>query len=488
MKITIQQAITAHQEGKFEEAEQLYQSILENQPTNFIVRNNLGVLLQSLGKLDEAEASFKKVIKLKPDYAEAHYNLGNLLKRIGKFDEAEANYKKAIELKPNYALAHNNLGSTLQSLSSYDEAEANYRKAIELKPDYTLAYNNLGVILQELGRFDEAEASFKKAIELEPDYIEAYYNLGIILYDLDRFNEAEASFKKVIELKPDFVGIYYNLGIALQNLGRFDEAEASYRKEIELKPDNEAAHNNLGSVLQNLSRYDEAETSFKKAIELKPDYEAAHNNLDVLLKEKYLLGIIFKTRKYIKKNKVSSIESNVGLTSNPYITHRNVEVSLLKDFYSNKFKKLDETEKRDARYGDGKCTDFKFFKNDSLIIKNIEADLIGIMKKAVNSDIHIFDSFLNIFQAGSGTTPHAHITNFDKTQGFVKQKYSLTYYLSVGDQNCSQPGNLQLYNPYEEIKLSEGMVVIIPAERKHCAVYNGKKDRVMIGVNFYSLL
>ena len=43
MKIIIQQAITAHQEGKFEEAEQLYQSILENQPTNFIVRNNLGV-------------------------------------------------------------------------------------------------------------------------------------------------------------------------------------------------------------------------------------------------------------------------------------------------------------------------------------------------------------------------------------------------------------------------------------------------------------
>jgi len=244
----------------------------------------------------------------------------------------------------------------------------------------------------------------------------------------------------------------------------------------------------LGSTLQNLSKYDEAETSFKKAIELKPDYEAAHHNLDILLKEKHLLSIIFKTRKYIKKNKVSSIESSVGLTSNPYITHRNVEVSLLKDFYSNKFKKLDETRKRDARYGNGKCSDFKFFKNDSLIIKNIEADLIGIMKKAVNSDIHIFDSFLNIFQAGSGTTPHTHITNFDKTQRFVKQKYSLTYYLSVGDQDCSQPGNLQLYSPYEEIKLSEGMVVINPADRKHCAVYNGKKDRVMIGVNFYSLL
>ena len=454
MEIMINQAITAHQEGRLKEAEQLYRSILENQPTNLIVRNNLGVLQFNLGRPDEAEASYRKVIELKPDYVEAHYNLGNTLKELGRYDEAEASYKRAIELKPDYTLAHNNLGNTLK----------------------------------ELGRFNEAEASYKRAIELKPDYVEAHYNLGVILYNLDRFNEAETSFKKVIELKPDYTSVYYNLGVALQNLDRFDEAEASYRKEIELKPDNEAAHNNLGSTLQNLSKYDEAETSFKKAIELKPDYETAHNNLEVLLKEKNLLGSIFKTRKYIKKNKVSSIESSVGLTSNPYITHRNVEVSLLKDFYNNKFKKLDKTGKKDARYGDGKCSDFKFFKNDSLVIKNIEADLISIMKKAVKSDVHIFDSFLNIFQAGSGTTPHAHITNFDKTQGFVKQKYSLTYYLSVGDQNCSQPGNLKLYSPYEEIKLSEGMVVIIPAERKHCAVYDGKKDRVMIGVNFYSLL
>ena len=191
--------------------------------------------------------------------------------------------------------------------------------------------------------------------------------------------------------------------------------------------------------------------------------------------------------KYIKKNKVSSIESSVGLTSNPYITHRNVEVSLLKDFYNNKFKKLDKTGKKDARYGDGKCSDFKFFKNDSLVIKNIEADLISIMKKAVKSDVHIFDSFLNIFQAGSGTTPHAHITNFDKTQGFVKQKYSLTYYLSVGDQNSFSYG-YSFSDSKNNRNSTEGMVVIIPAERKHCAVYDGKKDRVMIGVNFYSLL
>ena len=370
----------------------------------------------------------------------------------------------------------------------YADAEKLSLSITQEFPKHQFAWKVLAVVLKLTGRISESLVASQKSVQLGPLDAEAHYNLGNTLKEQGRLEEAEASYRQAITLKPDFAVAHNNLGVMLQELGRLDEAEASCRQAIELKPDYAEAHYNLGSTLQNLSKYDEAETNFKKAIELKPDYEAAHHNLDILLKEKHLLSIIFKTRKYIKKNKVSSIESSVGLTSNPYITHRNVEVSLLKDFYSNKFKKLDETRKRDARYGNGKCSDFKFFKNDSLIIKNIEADLIGIMKKAVNSDIHIFDSFLNIFQAGSGTTPHTHITNFDKTQGFVKQKYSLTYYLSVGDQDCSQPGNLQLYSPYEEIKLSEGMVVINPADRKHCAVYNGKKDRVMIGVNFYSLL
>ena len=77
---------------------------------------------------------------------------------------------------------------------------------------------------------------------------------------------------------------------------------------------------------------------------------------------------------------------------------------------------------------------------------------------------------------------------FDKNQKLVNQKYSLTYYLSVGDQNCSEPGHFQLYSPSEEIIVTEGMVVIFPASRNHYAVYNGRKDRIMVGINFSSLL
>ena len=347
---------------------------------------------------------------------------------------------------------------------------------------------NQAIAAHQKSKLKEAEKLYRSILEHQPTNLIVNNNLGVLLYSLGRPDEAEASYRKAIEIKAGYAEAYNNLGVVVHGLRRPDEAEANYRKAIEIKADYAEAYNNLGNILKNQNKFDEAEASYRKAIEIKPDFAEAHNNLSILPKEKELIINISEERKFITKNKINNIESGIVLSSNPFITHRNVETKLLNDLYNVKLKELDKTHKKDARYGNGKCTDFTFFKNDFLIVKKIEADLINIMKQAVKSNIYIFDSFINIYKAGSGTTPHHHINFFDKTRGLVSQKYSLTYYLSVGDQNCSEPGNLQLYDPSEEIKLSEGMVVIIPAYRKHCATYNGEKDRIMIGINFYSLL
>ena len=194
----------------------------------------------------------------------------------------------------------------------------------------------------------------------------------------------------------------------------------------------------------------------------------------------------------------SNITALTGLVSNPLILNRVVEPELITSLYEMNFIQLDKTKRQgllasgkgDARYGNGKCSpDFNFLEDTSSIIQKLAEDLTKIMMEALKSDIYIYDSFFNILSAGGGTTPHKHINNLDKdiALNLAKQKYSLVYYLSVGDQNCSEPGMLKLYEPSEDILPCEGMITIIPASRMHSAVYGGKTDRVMIGVNFYSL-
>ena len=110
------------------------------------------------------------------------------------------------------------------------------------------------------------------------------------------------------------------------------------------------------------------------------------------------------------------------------------------------------------------------------------------MSKAVNSDIFIIESFFNILRTRSGLTSHNHINDFDEIENLTNKKYSLTYYLSVGDQKSSEPGILKIYDPITEILPSPGTIVIFPSSRQHSVFYNGKTDRIMIGVNFYALV
>jgi Flp pilus assembly protein TadD len=410
----------------------------------------------------------------------------------GRFEDAE---KLAVSITQKFSkhqFGWKVLGALLQQTGRFRESLVPNQKAVALSPQDAAAHSNLGVTLKKLGRLEEAEASYKQAIALKYDYAEAHNNLGVTLHNLGRLDEAEASYKHAIALKSDYAEPHNNLGDTLQDLGRLDEAEVSYTHATELKPDYALAHYGLGKVFYIKGNEDLAQKNIVKANDIEPqskDYE--------------LLRGVMEVRKSRKANEAagsdrSNISALTGLISSPLILNRVVEAELIASLYEMNSLQLDKTQrvgllasgKVDARYGNGIVSPgFNLFEDARSIIKKLAEDLTKIMMKALKSDIYIYDSFFNILSAGGGTTPHNHLTTLDRNIALDlgKQKYSLVYYLSVGDQNCDEPGMLKLYEPDEDILPCEGMIAIIPASRMHSAVYGGKTDRVMIGVNFYSL-
>tara|TARA_B100000768_G_C11242887_1_gene360412 strand:- start:282 stop:1232 length:951 start_codon:yes stop_codon:yes gene_type:complete len=306
---------------------------------------------------------------------------------------------------------------------------------------------------------------------------------GINALKEKRLQEAEQIFKIFLQTQPMNPEANHFLGITFQLLNKMDAALASYKKTIKIKPNFIEAHKHLADILYRLGKIVDAEICYNKVLELKPNFAEAITILNIISEQKKVLSKINLTKISKKKNKQAS---GIRLISNPFVATRKVETELITSLYQMKSMKLDQT--KDIRYGNGKCSpDLRLFKSNLSIIKYLEKDLIGTMKQSVESDIYVVESFFNILSAGSGTTPHRHLDPFDKAYKISDQKYSLVYYLSTGDQNCSEPGILKLYDPDKEILPSEGSIVIIPASRRHSAVYNGKIDRVMIGVNFYSL-
>jgi Flp pilus assembly protein TadD len=475
----MQELINHNQNGRYGDAENLAILLTQQFPNHQFGWKILGIVLAKKGKRSEALVAIRKAIVLTPADAEVHYNFALVLQELGKLDEAEAGYRQAIKLNNNYAEAHGNLGVTLQALGKSYEAEASYRQAIKLKSDFAEAHSNLGNMLQELGKLDEAEASCRHVLKLQPAYAEAHNNLGITLHALGNLYGAQASYRQAITLKPDFPEAHSNLGITLHELGRLEEAEDSYRQAIALKPDLALAHQRLGITLYLNGDIDSALVTMKRA-----------HHIDPNSKPVTLLLSLLKSKKSIKKADlgVDNVSDLARLTSNPLILNRAVEEEFIASLYEMISRELDEA--KDARYGKGKCsTDFSLFDDNRYIVKSVAQDLTKIMMEAVKSEIYIDDSFFNIFRPGSGTTVHRHINSLDNVTGLNldKKKYSLVYYLSEGDQNCREPGILKLYDPSEDILPHKGMITIIPATRRHSSVYAGKKDRVMVGVNFYSL-
>ena len=433
------------------------------------------------GRLGDAEILALSITRDFPNDNFSWMILAAVFKAIGRNTEALNANQTAVELSPQDAEAHSNLGVTLQELGRLNEAEVSLRQAIVLRPNYPEAHNNLGNALKEQGRLDEAEASYRQAIVLNPGYANAHSNLGATLQELSRLDEAEASYIQAIALRPNYAEAYSNLGVTLQELGRLEEAEESLKHAITLKPDFALAHYGLTKVLYNMSYKDSALESIKKA-----------NVIDPKSKDFSLLLSVLQARK-ARENTAEGVKNTI--TSDSLIIpaskilelNRSVEQELITYLYSRKLLDLDK--EKDPSFGDTRGSKYDLFEDNHPRIQKLEIDLHSILSKAFNSDIFIKDSFFSIFGAGGGTTRHQHVDKNDKDSTFslAKQKYALVYYLSVGDQDCTEPGFLKFYEPSEEIFPKKGLITIFPAQRYHSSFYNGKKDRVIVGVNFYTL-
>ncbi len=315
----LQQGLAHHQSGQLQEAEAIYQSILQKQPQHSDAIHLLGVIAHQVGKneiavnlidsaikinpdvanfynnageayralhnYDLALARYEKAIAIKPDYAEAHNNLGITLKDVDRIDEAMSHYEQALSIKPDYVEAHNNLALALHTKDRMDEAMTHYEQALAIKPGFAEAHNNLGNVFKDLGREDEAIDRYKHALALKPHYAEAHNNLGISLKDIDEMDEANIHFEQALAINPDFAEAHNSLGLTFYIQDQMDEAITHYEQALVIKPDYVEAHNNLGSALDNLGHIDEAISHYEQALSIKPDYAMAHNNLGSALQK-----------------------------------------------------------------------------------------------------------------------------------------------------------------------------------------------------------
>jgi tetratricopeptide (TPR) repeat protein len=132
-------------QGEMRKAEEILEVILETEPDDPSVNNDLGYLYADQGKnLEQAEKMIRKAVAAEPDNAAYLDSLGWVLFRLGKTEEAIEYLKKALDISTGSdATLYDHLADCYEKLGQFDEARKGYETALkelaaEKNPDLAL--------------------------------------------------------------------------------------------------------------------------------------------------------------------------------------------------------------------------------------------------------------------------------------------------------------------------------------------------------------
>lgn len=323
--------------GKFEEAEALLESALEQRRSLYGDAHRtvaeslvgLGLLRMEQAQLEEAERLVRQGLEMSrrhlasdhPLVAQATAALGKVLQERGAYDEAVQSYQEAVRLYSSSGQTSPELSASLSELANthfyagrYDVSESLNRRALEINrrlyggqhPFVGDDLINLGAIQFQRGEFQEAERYYRQGLKI----IEAWYGaehhrtasaltmLGRALIPQERYEEGAAVLQRSLSILQRVYGQRHRLvASALNELGilalradNLDEAESFFKQMTniyrELFDDRHyligISLSNLANVQVRRNRYEEAETLLREVVErFKDNLSADHPDVGI---------------------------------------------------------------------------------------------------------------------------------------------------------------------------------------------------------------
>lgn len=163
----------AFEEGNYEEAEELYQAAIEQEPENAKLYFNLGNAQARLEKVEEAIQSFMEFRNLaeSPEHkALADYNIGTLLAENQNWRPAATHFKSSLKLNPSDINAKHNYERVLQEMENEENQEQQQDQENQPPPDpsaYAIAMKKQAEKLIEQRKYQQAYDLMQQALQAD---------------------------------------------------------------------------------------------------------------------------------------------------------------------------------------------------------------------------------------------------------------------------------------------------------------------------------
>jgi tetratricopeptide (TPR) repeat protein len=119
---------------EYREAAFSYRKLADQNPTNSVYWNKLGIALHQQSELSGALKFYQQAVKVNPRYADAQNNIGTVWYQRKKYGKAIRAYQRAIKLRSDMAVLYSNLAYAYFGEKKYEQSIASFRQAMLLDP------------------------------------------------------------------------------------------------------------------------------------------------------------------------------------------------------------------------------------------------------------------------------------------------------------------------------------------------------------------
>lgn len=251
--------------GDHEKAIQIFEELLDENPSLTVAYVGIGVAYEDLGEYERAEPAFARATRLDPRNFEAQLGYGEVLQVLGKLREAIRAYQQALVVDPNSVEALVGMSSSYLGLDMASNAIAPAEQAVVLSPDDGRARADLGEAYMRVDRMADAIDAFEIALELLGNEPAVIRSLVECYASEERFAEAINAGQVLVAIAPT-PQAWERLGRAYFRQGDYDGSLESYRRAVELEPEYWPALNGIGvNELNEWLRSDRTEAAAREA-------------------------------------------------------------------------------------------------------------------------------------------------------------------------------------------------------------------------------
>lgn len=266
-------AVKQQQEGKFEKALKIYDSIINKDPCHLQAYINLAILYLNNNNLELAKKNIDVALNLNPFVAEAYNIRGEISKCSGYLEEAVSDFEKSISLKSNYFDAINNHAVTLSLLGKGEDSLKRFEYLCKVFHNSSIAHLNYGEALRKLKRPAEAMPLYDKSLSIEPNFKQAIFSRGLSNIELKKYEHACNDFLYLTSLDQNSYEAFFYLAETYNLLGFFDKAMHALDKCINLNDKYLPAIIKKAEILYQQKKIKSAADLYQEAIILDPQID-----------------------------------------------------------------------------------------------------------------------------------------------------------------------------------------------------------------------